>query len=300
MDLMTIKSQRTKLVCGLLIFAWIAESPAQGVAPKVTLSPERKQKVEYQKTATFNCTFSGNPTPDISWSFKNSSLSSSSRHNISTTGNVSILILKNLNRDDSGNYECRANNSQGNHSNTSELIVLSPPDAPTNLSLLNRTANSIDIRWNEGSFDGNSPVQNFNATIFRDGNPNGCIASPSNYNTSSIVSNPQASFSGLNPYTTYKFTVCSINSIGETCTDGSFSLITLEDVPGVPINVSLIPILSTQLEVSWEIPCDQNGIILSYYITWRIVRNDTNHIVDGKLETAKEEVDTKSFIISNL
>jgi hypothetical protein len=27
---MTIKSQRTKLLCGLLIFAWIAESAAQG------------------------------------------------------------------------------------------------------------------------------------------------------------------------------------------------------------------------------------------------------------------------------
>jgi hypothetical protein len=95
------------------------------VAPKVTLSPERKQEVEYQKTATFNCTFSGNPTPDISWNFKNGSLSTSPRHDISTTGNVSILIVKNLTRGDSGNYECRANNSLGSDSKTSELIVLS-------------------------------------------------------------------------------------------------------------------------------------------------------------------------------
>ena len=95
------------------------------VAPKVTLSPERIREVEYQNTATFNCTFSGNATPDISWSFKNSSLSRSPRHDISTTGHVSILIAKNLNRNDSGYYECRANNSLGNASSTSELIVLS-------------------------------------------------------------------------------------------------------------------------------------------------------------------------------
>ena len=33
----------------------------------------------------------------------------------------------------SGNYECCANNSLGSDSKTSELIVLSPPDEPTNL-----------------------------------------------------------------------------------------------------------------------------------------------------------------------
>jgi hypothetical protein len=33
--------------------------------------------------------------------------------------------VKNLTRGDSGNYECRANNSLGSDSRTSELIVLS-------------------------------------------------------------------------------------------------------------------------------------------------------------------------------
>lgn len=108
-------------------------------------------------------------------------------------------------------------------------FLVGPPDEPTNLIVLNRTANSVDIRWNEGPFNGNSPVQNFNATIFKDGKPHGCKISPSNNDKSCIVSNPQASFSGLNPFTTYKFTVCSINSIGETCTDGNFSVTTLED-----------------------------------------------------------------------
>ena len=108
-------------------------------------------------------------------------------------------------------------------------FLAGPPDAPTNLRVLNRTANSIDIRWNEGPFDGNSRVQNFSVTIFKDGKPLGCIISPSNNDTSCIVSNSQRSFSGLKPHTTYKFTVCSINSIGKTCTDGNFSVMTLED-----------------------------------------------------------------------
>lgn len=71
-------------------------------------------------------------------------------------------------------------------------------------------------------------------------------------------------------------------------------------VSSAPINVSLVPISSTQLELSWRTPSHQNGVIKSYYITWRIVRNDTNHIVDGKLNTAKKEKDDKVIRISNL
>ena len=40
---------------------------------------------------------------------------------------------------------------------------------------------------------------------------------------------PNATFQNLEPYTQYNFTVCSINSIGKTCTDGGFNVTTLED-----------------------------------------------------------------------
>ena len=72
-------------------------------------------------------------------------------------------------------------------------------------------------------------------------------------------------------------------------------------MPGVPISVNLVPSSSTQLKLSWGTPSVRNGVILSYYITWRIVRNDTNHVVDGKLKTRKVELpNPKSFIIQNL
>ena len=70
--------------------------------------------------------------------------------------------------------------------------------------------------------------------------------------------------------------------------------------PGVPENVSLIPVSSSQLRLSWKAPSNKNGVISGYYITWRIVRNDTNHTVDGKLRTMKVSSNTTSYYISEL
>ena len=96
------------------------------VAPIVTISPEPEQEVEYRKTATFNCTASGNPSPTISWKFASNTLNSTSqRYNIIISGNSSTLVVRDLSRDDSGIYECHADNTLGSNSKTSKLIVLS-------------------------------------------------------------------------------------------------------------------------------------------------------------------------------
>ncbi len=92
-----------------------------------------------------------------------------------------------------------------------------------------KTKDSIDIRWQESSFDGNSPVQNFSVTILKDGEVFDCATSPSRDDTSCIFAKPSATFSNLVPFTTYNFTICSINSIGKTCTDGTFGVKTSED-----------------------------------------------------------------------
>ena len=93
--------------------------------PQVNLLPETEQEVEYRKTARFTCNVSGNPTPSISWHFLNTTIETSLKYEINTTGTASILTVKSLTRADSGSYECRAVSSNGSDSKTSNLTVLS-------------------------------------------------------------------------------------------------------------------------------------------------------------------------------
>ena len=69
-------------------------------------------------------------------------------------------------------------------------------------------------------------------------------------------------------------------------------------VPGVPKDVVLTSSSPNQLDLTWETPSEKNGVITGYYITWRIVRNDTNHTVNGGRKTKK--VNTTSYKISEL
>ena len=97
-----------------------------------------------------------------------------------------------------------------------------PPDSPTDLKLVNRTASSISLSWEEGSFNGNRPVEKFFVEMKESGKPYPCV-------NCSNITDPNAVFSDLKPFTTYNFAICSINIIGRSCTDGTFAVKTSED-----------------------------------------------------------------------
>ena len=86
-----------------------------------------------------------------------------------------------------------------------------------------------------------------------------------------------------------------------SCSNSLLSLVFFSVLEsGPPENVALVPVSSTQLLLTWETPSDKNGVISGYYITWTIVRNDTNHTVDGNLIRTKVNESTKSYDILNL
>ena len=73
---------------------------------------------------TLNCTASGKPDPIISWIVNGSPLDASGNSWISLTNDSKELTMMNLNKTDSGEYQCVARNSLGNiSSNASTLSV---------------------------------------------------------------------------------------------------------------------------------------------------------------------------------
>ena len=76
-------------------------------------------------STNFYCVVSGDPAPTISWTKGGFSINQSNNSRISFSENKELLTITNLNRQDSGEYQCVANNSLGTgSSNVATLNVL--------------------------------------------------------------------------------------------------------------------------------------------------------------------------------
>ena len=90
------------------------------VAPQITTQPQVGSVIEGDNV-TLSCNASGNPEPTISWR-RDGSLVSSGDQRISFEAGNRQLTITNVNRADSGEYLCVADNSEGN--DTSNAITL--------------------------------------------------------------------------------------------------------------------------------------------------------------------------------
>ena len=92
------------------------------VAPLIRTQPQGGPVTEGDNV-TLSCNASGNPVPSISWT-RNGSLLNSSVPRISFEAGNRQLTITNVNRADSGEYRCVADNSEGNDtSNATTLDV---------------------------------------------------------------------------------------------------------------------------------------------------------------------------------
>ena len=82
------------------------------VAPQIATQPQGGPVIEGQNV-TLSCNASGNPVPTITWT-RNSSVLTSSVPRISFGAESRELTITSINRADSGEYRCVANNSEGN------------------------------------------------------------------------------------------------------------------------------------------------------------------------------------------
>ena len=82
------------------------------VAPLITTQPQGGPVTEGDNV-TLSCNASGIPVPTITWT-RNGSVLNSSVPRISFGAESRELTITNINRADSGEYRCVANNSEGN------------------------------------------------------------------------------------------------------------------------------------------------------------------------------------------
>ena len=82
------------------------------VAPQIATQPQGGPVIQGQNV-NFFCNASGNPVPTITWT-RNGSVLTSSVARISFGAESRELTITSINRADSGEYRCVANNNEGN------------------------------------------------------------------------------------------------------------------------------------------------------------------------------------------
>ena len=87
--------------------------------PEITVHPMNKTKLEGDNV-TFTCDVDGNPVPTISWTRDGSPLNASGR--ISFADDKKQLTITNVNRTDSGEYQCVAKNRVGSDTSKSASL----------------------------------------------------------------------------------------------------------------------------------------------------------------------------------
>ncbi|XP_068677578.1 phosphatidylinositol phosphatase PTPRQ-like isoform X2 [Montipora foliosa] len=163
-----------------------------------------------------------------------------------------------------------ASTSKGDGNKSVPIIVITDEDKPNappdNVRKFSTTSTSIVVQWDQvPPADQNGVILSYTVT-YR------ALASMSE--KTELVSAPTraATLTGLNEYTNYSITVFASTSKGGGNKSTPIIVITDEDKPNAPpVNVTKFNTSSTSIVVQWDQvpPADQNGVILSYTVTYR-------------------------------
>ncbi|XP_035431498.2 roundabout homolog 1 [Spodoptera frugiperda] len=146
--------------------------------PIITNGPSN-QTLPIKSMAVFPCTAVGTPEPIIAWYFEGEALIQNHRRNVTNDG---TLILKDLDKIDSGTYTCVASSHHGKYVWSGVLLVDSPinpnihffraadvsslPGPPTKPLIHNVTETSVTITWNQNNKIGSSSILGYQVEVF--------------------------------------------------------------------------------------------------------------------------------------
>ncbi|XP_052806024.1 LOW QUALITY PROTEIN: cell adhesion molecule DSCAM-like [Mya arenaria] len=239
---------------------------------------EKNYTVSRGQNVSLECQAIGDKPLSVSWHVRNATLgrgTAGSRYTVSdqntTRGLLSRLTIHPAARGDTGSFTCNAANKVvdrlGHDSTTIYLTVLEPPDAPVNLTLVERGSRHVVLTWAR-PFDGNSAITEY--IIEYQNNSDDARGPVRNLTTSGEA--VTARVEGLHPSFLYDIRIRARNSVGLGLTSHQISTRMLEEAPtGPPTEVKATALGSQQLQVTWKPPAleHRNGIMLGYYVGYR-------------------------------
>ncbi|KAL1279179.1 hypothetical protein QQF64_025852 [Cirrhinus molitorella] len=169
------------------------------IPPHFSIIPPATQEIVPGSSANLTCVAAGSPMPCVKWMLNSEDLTPEDDY----LDGSSILKLKDIL--ESANYTCVVKSILGIIKANTQIIVKSLPKPPTFLVLIETTATSITIAWDNGSLE---PVSHYIIEY--------SAKSPeSKFKAMDPITTTRYSIRGLSPNTDYEIRVSAFNAIGQ-------------------------------------------------------------------------------------
>ncbi|XP_026051922.1 neural cell adhesion molecule 1-like isoform X15 [Carassius auratus] len=238
------------------------------VQPKITFL-ENQTASELEEQITLTCEATGDPTPNIIWSFGRRVFTENEQ---SLDGNVivrsdarvSSLTLKYVQFTDAGQYLCTARNSIGQDIQSMYLEVRYAPKIQGPAAVFTWEGNPANITCEALAHPGAS------VSWFRDGQ----LLPSANTTNVKIYNTPAASFLEVTPESQNDFGSYNCTATNVIGTESKEFILVQADVPSAPSIERVLPYSSTAM-VEFDEPASSGGVpILKYKAEWRIAGQD--------------------------
>ncbi len=154
------------------------------------------------------------------------------------------------------------------------------PGQPRSLRARADGPRSITITWQAPLNDGGTRVTGYSIRVRGPQDGRWIVVRRNTGSTATTFTH-----TNLQPVTAYRYQVAAINSVGTGDWSVEAGTSTHPDVPSAPFNLTARPIGTSQIDLSWQAPRNNNGApVLGYRVeassdggrTWRIIRSNTN------------------------
>uniref|UniRef100_A0A3B3HL83 Titin n=1 Tax=Oryzias latipes TaxID=8090 RepID=A0A3B3HL83_ORYLA len=240
-------------------------------APEIELDSALRKIVNVRASSTLRLIVSirGRPEPEVKWSKEGGTLSG--RAQIEVTNSHTVLIIENVNRNDSGKFVLTAENCGGSKSAFISVRVLDSPSAPSNLEIKDVKRNSVSLSWESPLFDGGGKISHY--IIERREESRKAFTS-----VCSDCARNSYKIDNLQEGCFYYFRVLAVNEFGTGLPAETAEPVKTSEVPQSPGKISLSEVSCNSLRLSWENPDHDGGSRISSYIVEMQTKGDNTWI----------------------
>uniref|UniRef100_A0A673JR06 Neural cell adhesion molecule 1-like n=1 Tax=Sinocyclocheilus rhinocerous TaxID=307959 RepID=A0A673JR06_9TELE len=238
------------------------------VQPKITFL-ENQTASELEEQITLTCEATGDPTPNIIWSFgrrvfTDNEQSLDGNVIVRSDARVSSLTLKYVQFTDAGQYLCTARNSIGQDIQSMYLEVRYSPKIQGPAAVFTWDGNPANITCEALAHPAASVLW------FRDG----LLLPSANTTNVKIYNTPSTSFLEVTPESQNDFGSYNCTATNVIGTESKEFILVQADVPSAPSIERVEPYSSTAM-VEFDEPASSGGVpILKYKAEWRIAGQD--------------------------